>query len=82
MDENLTRGEVNAVCVAVPLKVARVEGAWAYLEAGSGEMKARTDLVQVKPGDYALLHAGFIIEKINPADAMETLRLFKEITQP
>lgn len=69
------------MCVAVPLKVARVEGEWAFLSAGSGEIKARTDLVPVREGDYALLHAGFIIEKIDPEEAEKTLRLFKEIAQ-
>jgi hydrogenase expression/formation protein HypC len=30
-------------------------------------------------GDYVLLHAGFAIEKLNVEDALETLRLLKEI---
>lgn len=76
------RRSETLLCVAVPLKVLRVDGAWAYLEAGSGEIKARTDLVGVAPGDYALLHAGFIIEKLDPKDAEETLRLFKEVSEP
>lgn len=70
------------MCVAVPLKVLRVEGGWAYLGAGSGEIRARADLVKVVAGDYALLHAGFIIERIDPAHAEETLRLFREISAP
>jgi hydrogenase expression/formation protein HypC len=30
-------------------------------------------------GDYVLLHAGFAIEKLNEDDALETLRLLKEM---
>jgi hydrogenase expression/formation protein HypC len=30
-------------------------------------------------GDYVLLHAGFAIEKLNEEDALETLRLLKEM---
>ena len=67
------------MCVAVPLRVKRVESEWAVLEAGSGELRARTDLVPVKEGDYALVHAGFVIEKIDPQEALKTLKMFHEI---
>jgi len=34
----------------------------------------------VSVGDYLLIHAGFAIEKIDPAEAAETLRLVREIS--
>jgi hydrogenase expression/formation protein HypC len=67
------------MCVAVPLKVKRVEGEWAILEAGSGEFRARTDLVAAKTGDYVLVHAGFVIEKIDPKEAQKTLDMFAQV---
>jgi hydrogenase expression/formation protein HypC len=67
------------MCVAVPLKVKRVEADWAVLEVGSGELRARTDLVAAKDGDYVLVHAGFVIERIDPKEALKTLRMFREI---
>ena len=67
------------VCVAIPLRVKRVESGWAVLEAGAGELRARTDLVPVKEGDYALVHAGFVIEKIDPREAAKTLEMFREV---
>ena len=33
----------------------------------------------VKPGDYVIVHAGFAIEKLDPAKAEETLKLLEEI---
>lgn len=30
-------------------------------------------------GDYVIVHAGFAIEKINPEEAEETLRMLEEI---
>lgn len=32
-----------------------------------------------KPGDYILLHAGFAIQKISDEEAVETIRLIKEM---
>jgi len=36
-------------------------------------------VANVMPGDYVLVHAGFAIEKIDPKQAHETLRIMDEI---
>jgi hydrogenase expression/formation protein HypC len=36
-------------------------------------------LEDVHPGDFVMLHAGFAIEKVDPEEAAETLRLLNEI---
>jgi hydrogenase expression/formation protein HypC len=42
--------------------------------------KAGLHMVEnVKPGDYILLHAGFAIQKIDEEEALETIRLLKEL---
>jgi len=33
----------------------------------------------VKEGDYVLVHAGFALQKINKKEALETLKLFREM---
>lgn len=76
----LAFGRVIPVCVAVPLKVKSVESGWAVLLAGTSELRARTDLVPVKEGDYALVHAGFVIERIDPREALKTLEVFREVS--
>jgi hydrogenase expression/formation protein HypC len=35
----------------------------------------------VKIGDYVLLHIGFIMNKIDEEDAMESLKVYKEILE-
>jgi hydrogenase expression/formation protein HypC len=35
----------------------------------------------VKIGDYVLLHIGFIMNKIDEADALESLRVYNEILE-
>lgn len=69
------------MCVAVPLKVISVSQGWADLEIGGGSIKARTDLVPVEPGDYVLLHAGFIIQKLKKEEALKTLKMFDELEE-
>jgi hydrogenase expression/formation protein HypC len=36
-------------------------------------------LVDAKVNDYVIIHAGFAIEKLDKADALNTLELFKEL---
>jgi hydrogenase expression/formation protein HypC len=62
------------------MKVRRIKGEFAEVEAGR---LARTINIQmlpaVKVGDYVLVHAGFAIQRIDPARAKETLQLIDEI---
>jgi hydrogenase expression/formation protein HypC len=36
---------------------------------------------QVRVGDYVLVHTGFAIEVLDEAEALETLRLFREMDE-
>ncbi|MGY4706646.1 HypC/HybG/HupF family hydrogenase formation chaperone [Candidatus Bipolaricaulota sp. J31] len=69
------------MCLAVPVKVVAVEGNEATVDLGGVRSRARLDLLpeEVRPGDYILVHTGFAIRRLDPADAEETLRLFNEL---
>jgi hydrogenase expression/formation protein HypC len=62
------------------MKVRRIKGEFAKVEAGR---LTRTINIQMLPavrvGDYVLVHAGFAIQRIDPARAKETLQLIDEI---
>lgn len=52
----------------------------AEVSVGGAVFRAGLQMVDgVKVGDYILLHAGFAIEKLKEEDALETLRMLKEI---
>jgi hydrogenase expression/formation protein HypC len=52
----------------------------ADVSVGGAIFRAGLQMVEnVRVGDYVLLHAGFAIEKLNEEDALETLRLLKEM---
>ena len=70
------------MCLAIPGKVIEIEknNDHAIVDYGDGtKRKANVTLVDVKVGDYVLVHAGFAIEVLDEKDAEETLDLFREI---
>jgi hydrogenase expression/formation protein HypC len=68
------------MCLAIPAKVISVDEKSAKVTIEDVEYTASLLLLDdVKPGDYIMLHAGFAIEKVDPDEAAETLRLLNEI---
>ena len=68
------------MCLAIPAKVISVDGATAKVSIEDVEYMASLLLLDdVKPGDFIMLHAGFAIEKVDPEEAAETLKLLNEI---
>ncbi|WDC83826.1 HypC/HybG/HupF family hydrogenase formation chaperone [Caloramator sp. mosi_1] len=69
------------MCLAVPLKVVSIEGNTAQAEIEGVKRTIRIDFIKdVNVGDYVIVHAGFAIEKLKEEDAIENLRLIKEVT--
>ncbi len=70
------------MCLAVPGKIITIDqkNQKATVDYGNGTTRAANiSLVDVKKGDYILVHAGFAIQKIDPKEAQETLNLFKQM---
>jgi len=70
------------VCLAIPGKIVDIdaEKERAVVDYGDGtKREANITLVEVKIGDYVLVHAGFAIQVLDEKDAEETLDLFREI---
>lgn len=55
------------MCVAVPGEVISIHGAMARIRIRQTVLEAESALVDhLAPGDRVLVHAGFIIEKLDP----------------
>ncbi len=68
------------MCLSLPARVIAIEGDMAEVSVGGAVFRAGLQMVDdVAVGDYVLLHAGFAIEKLKEEDALETLRLLKEM---
>jgi len=68
------------MCLGVPMRVIQIEGEVATCEIDGVRREASLMMVDdIFVGDFVLIHAGFAIEKLDEADAAETLRLFREM---
>ena len=72
------------MCLAVPMRVteASADGV-ARCRIGESEsyVTISTALLEEPPapGDYVIVHAGFALRRLDPADAEETLKLLREM---
>ena len=70
------------MCLAIPGKVIEIDSSkeHAKVDYGDGTMRsANISLIDVKVGDYVLVHAGFAIEVLDEKEAEKTLALFREM---
>ena len=65
------------MCVALPGKVIEIKGRDAVVDFNGNQVTARAGLVDVKVGDYVLVHAGCVIQKVTQQE-MEELKNLKE----
>ncbi|HNV93858.1 MAG: hydrogenase assembly chaperone [Candidatus Methanofastidiosum methylothiophilum] len=67
------------MCLAVPGKVEKIKGDVGIVNFNGVKREVRLDLVDVKIGDYVIVHTGFAIEKMDEKDALESLDIWKEL---
>lgn len=65
------------MCVALPGKVIEIKERDAVVDFNGNQVTARAGLVDVKVGDYVLVHAGCVIQKVTQQD-MDELKSLKE----
>ncbi len=69
------------MCLAVPSKIIEIDGYAATVDVMGLRKKISLMLLPDEPkiGDYVLVHAGFAINKIEPHEAEQALKLYEEI---
>jgi hydrogenase expression/formation protein HypC len=67
------------MCLAIPGKVVSIEGNIALIDFGGVQRETNISLVEVKQGDYVIVHAGFAIQAVDESDALETIKLWEEL---
>jgi len=65
------------MCLAIPGKIEKVENNTAIIDYGIEKREADSSLIEIKEGDYVIVNAGFIIEKIPEKEAKQALELIK-----
>ena len=67
------------MCLALPAKVLSLSQDSAVVSLGGLKQEISLALVEgVAPGDYVVVHTGYAISKLDPAEAERTLALFRE----
>ncbi len=70
------------MCLAIPSKVVELhEDGTATVDTMGVKRKVSLELMQeeVSPGDYVLIHVGFVIQKLDEEEALKSLELFEEL---
>jgi hydrogenase expression/formation protein HypC len=70
------------MCLSIPARIVSIDGSTAQVSAGGSLFRAGIQMIHdPRVGDYVLLHAGFAIQKISEKDALETIRLIREMNE-
>jgi hydrogenase expression/formation protein HypC len=70
------------MCLATPAKVIRITGNRAEVLIGTSTIQVGTQLVSdIQINDHVLIHAGYILEKIDEQEALQIRDLLNELQQ-
>lgn len=70
------------MCLAIPAKVVSIKENSACVDFGEGVLReVNVTLVDVKVGDYVLVHAGYAIQVLDETEAQETIQLWNQILE-
>jgi len=68
------------MCLALPARIVElVPPTDAVIDLGGMRKRISLELVaDAQPGDYVIVHVGYALQKLDPAEAERTLALFAE----
>ena len=70
------------MCLAIPALIKSIDGQEAVADIEGVTRDISLQLTpEAKVGDYVLLHTGYAISVIDPAEAEETLKLLREMSE-
>jgi hydrogenase expression/formation protein HypC len=70
----------RVMCLAIPSKIVKIEDDVGVIDVEGVKKEVSLFLIEdPRVGDFVLVHAGFAIEKIDEAEASESLKLLREL---
>jgi hydrogenase expression/formation protein HypC len=70
----------EAMCIAIPAEVIEIkEGNIGVVDFGDLKQEVRLDLVDVRVGEFVLVHVGFAIQRLSREEGLETREVFKQV---
>lgn len=72
--------EERFMCIAVPAEVIEIrDGNIGLVDFGDLQHEVRLDLVDVKVGEFVLVHVGFAIQRLSREEGLETREIFRQV---
>lgn len=69
------------MCVAMPGKVIELYEKDALVDFNGNHVRAVSGLVSLAVGDYVLVHAGCVLQKLSVGEARDMIKLFEELEE-
>lgn len=70
------------MCLAIPARILSIDGTKASVDFGQGVMRdVNIALVDVKVGDYVIVHAGYAMQTVDEEDALETISMWNSLLE-
>jgi len=72
------------MCLSIPSRVVEIdENNIATVDTMGVQRQVSLDLIAepVEVGEYVLIHVGFVMNKIDEEDALESLKVYREILE-
>lgn len=68
------------MCLAVPAKLMSRSGTTAIADLHGNRVEVSTLLLpDAIPGDWVLVHAGFVIQRLSPVEAQKTWQMLRDL---
>ena len=68
------------MCLSIPAVVIEIDGDVGKADVAGNIVDVNLTMVEdIEVGDYVLVHAGFAIQKYEREEALETIRILKEV---
>jgi hydrogenase expression/formation protein HypC len=68
------------MCLAIPSKIVKIQDNMGVIDVEGVQKEVSLLLIEdPRIGDYVIVHAGFAIQKIDEAEASESLKLLREL---
>jgi hydrogenase expression/formation protein HypC len=69
------------MCLAIPMRVISIDGDTVVVEIDGVRREASLMIIgdEIRVGDYVVVHAGFVISRLDEKEAHITLDLMKEM---
>ena len=70
------------MCLSIPAKILEINGETAKAAIGNNIIEIGLHLIEdVKVNDYVLVHTGYALQKIDEKEAMETIKIIRELDE-